>query len=60
MYDKADWVDIRRAVGLLPQPRSIQTKQQLNDEAKDFVKGVSRVITDKIPYAKPHPNGKRW
>ncbi|KAG9513247.1 hypothetical protein KCU93_g10112, partial [Aureobasidium melanogenum] len=60
MYDKADWVDIRRAVSLLPQPQPIQTKQQLNEEAEDFVKGVSRIIEDKIPYSKPHPNGKRW
>jgi hypothetical protein len=60
MYDKADWVNICRAVSLLPQPQTVQTKQQLNDRTEDFVKGVSRIIADKIPYSKLHPNGKRW
>jgi cell division septum initiation protein DivIVA len=59
-YDKADWVNIRRAVSLLPQPQSIQTRQQLNDEAERFVKGISQIVADKIPYAKPHPNAQRW
>ena len=59
-YDKADWADISRAVSLLPQPQLIQTRQQLNDEAERFVKGISQIVADKIPYAKPHPNAKRW
>jgi hypothetical protein len=59
-YDKADWVDICRAVGLLPQPQPIQTRQQLNDEAERFVKGISQIVADKIPYAEYHLNAKRW
>jgi hypothetical protein len=59
-YDKADWVDICRAVGLLPQPQPIQTRQQLNDEAERFVKGISQIVADKIPYAEYHLNAKGW
>jgi hypothetical protein len=40
MYDKADRVDVCMAVRLLPQLQSLQTEQQLDDEAEDFVKGV--------------------
>jgi hypothetical protein len=58
-YDTADWVDIRKAVARLPQFQPIQTKQQLDDRAEEFVHGVSKIIEDKIPYAKAHPNGKR-
>ncbi|KAI4732297.1 hypothetical protein E4T50_17119 [Aureobasidium sp. EXF-12298] len=46
MYDKADWVDICKAVGLLPQPQPISTKQQLNREAEEFVKGIQAVRKD--------------
>jgi hypothetical protein len=59
-HGKADWVDICRAVSLPPQSQSIQIKQQLNDEAERFVKGISQIVADKIRYARTHPNAKRW
>jgi hypothetical protein len=36
-YDTADWADIRKAVARLPQFQPIQTKQQLDDRAEEFV-----------------------
>lgn len=59
-YDTADWVDICKAIARLPQFPPIQRKQRLDDSAEEFAQGVSRIIEDKIPYAKPQPNGKGW
>ena len=59
-YDKADWGDICKAVSLLSRPLQIPTKERLNEEAERFVKAISQIVADKIPYAKPHPNAKRW
>ncbi|CAD0094283.1 unnamed protein product [Aureobasidium mustum] len=57
-YDKADWGNICKAVSIIPRPRQISTKEQLNDEAERFVEAITQIVADKIPYAKPHPNAK--
>jgi ribonuclease HI len=59
-YDRADWTKIRKGVALLPQIQPIQTQQQLDDLAEQFVQGVADILEDNIPYTKPHPKGKRW
>jgi hypothetical protein len=41
-------VDICKAVSLLPQSQPFETKQQLNDEAEEFVRRVSQIVEEPI------------